>query len=56
METTTATQNPNWIADIMDYADQIIVAGGMSPASWKRMKRLCKLVGITVDDAIEAAR
>ena len=55
MQTTTAKQEAKMIAALMDYAERAAVAGGMSPAAWKRAHRLCRLLNVTFDDVLDEA-
>lgn len=50
MELTAAQIN-----DLMTYAEQFAQIG-LPRASYDRMKRLCRIAGITIDDAIEATQ
>lgn len=43
------------ISDLMAYAEEF-AAIGLPRATYDRMKRLCRIAGISIDDAIEAAR
>ena len=55
METFTAKQEADMITDLMDYAERVLDNGGMSPAAWKRARRLCRLLNVTFDEVLDEA-
>ena len=52
MNTFTAKQEADAIVAVTNYAELVLEAGGMSPASWRRAHRLCRLLDVSFDDVL----